>query len=228
MLSLFIRSFEMADGECQLLQAVFNEVLEEKGAGKCQRTRGFLSHGGFPKPEVLDIGGCRYFRTPPVLWGKLRTLWRPCQGWSLLRRFWHLPRYIFCHPYIYGDIHRTKAMDRWILSEKMWTVIFCPTDSWRLQAATPAQAAATWWDAQSHNLVQPVQQKISIELKLDMAILLSPLSINTSSTHGFPRHVQVNLGSRGEPGLDFLGFMLVMQLDAVGVSLHVRCEHAIE
>lgn len=33
MLSLFIRSFEMTDGECQLLQAVFNEVLEEKGSG---------------------------------------------------------------------------------------------------------------------------------------------------------------------------------------------------
>lgn len=33
MLSLFIRSFEMTDGECQLLQAVFNEVLEERGSG---------------------------------------------------------------------------------------------------------------------------------------------------------------------------------------------------
>jgi len=33
MLSLFLRSFEMTDGECQLLQAVFNEVLEEKGSG---------------------------------------------------------------------------------------------------------------------------------------------------------------------------------------------------
>jgi len=33
MLSLFIRSFEMTDGECQLLQAVFNEVVEEKGSG---------------------------------------------------------------------------------------------------------------------------------------------------------------------------------------------------
>jgi hypothetical protein len=43
MLSLFIRSFEMTDGECQLLQAVFNEVVEEKGARKCH------SHGGLPK-----------------------------------------------------------------------------------------------------------------------------------------------------------------------------------
>ena len=56
---------------------------------------------------------------------------------------------------------------------------------------------------------------------------LTLLSI-TSSTHRFPRHLQVNLGSRGEPGLDFLGFMLVMQLDVVAVSLHVRCEHIIE
>ena len=41
MLSLFLRSFEMTDGECQLLQAVFNEVLEEKGAEMPQVSGGF-------------------------------------------------------------------------------------------------------------------------------------------------------------------------------------------
>jgi hypothetical protein len=52
MLSLFIRSFEMTDGECQLLQAVFNEVVEEKGARKCHRTGGFLRFQSWWTPKT--------------------------------------------------------------------------------------------------------------------------------------------------------------------------------
>eukprot|EP00435_Cladocopium_sp_Y103_P068834 s819_g32.t1 len=62
MLSLFIRSFEMTDGECQLLQAVFNEVLEEKGASSAAVNLGSrgepgLDFLGFMLVMQLDLVG---------------------------------------------------------------------------------------------------------------------------------------------------------------------------